>query len=156
MRVRALLWLTAIVSSIVGGVAVYLALSVPNDLRADEMLKKARAELSAGRVDPARRALERIIQQYPRTDAAAAATVALVKLSEQENEKLHLEVNRLRQDLERQTRQVSEQLSGLGKRVESIKNAPSKTVTVQAPVKKTTPKRSTAKKRTPTRTRRRR
>ena len=152
MRFRLLLTLTAIVSSILGAVAVYLALSVPNDLRADEMLKKARTDLSAGRTDPARDGLSRIIQQYPRTDAAAAATIALVKLSEQENEKLRLELSRLRQDVERH----SQQLSGLGQSVESIKNAPPKTITVQAPAKKTTPKRSTAKKRTPTRTRRRR
>ena len=152
MRIRLILTLTAVVSSILGAVAVYLALSVPNDLRADAMLKKARTEISAGRTEPGRDELSRIIQQYPRTDAAAAATIALVKLSEQENEKLRLELSRLQQDVQRH----SQQLSGLGQSLESIKNAPPKTVTVQAPAKKTTPKRTPAKKRAPTRTRRRR
>jgi hypothetical protein len=162
MRVRTLLIGTAIVSSILGAAAVYLTLTVPNDLKADSILKDARKELAAGQTDRARESLSRVVQQYPRTDAAAAATVALVKIADQENEKLRVELNQLKQETDNHARV----LTGLGQSVESIKNAPQKTVTIEVPAKKPTPKRVTtgkkpakkptpAKKRTPTRRTRR-
>jgi hypothetical protein len=92
------------------------------------------------------------VQQYPRTDAAAAATVALVSIADQENDQLRIELTRLKQDIAGQ----SKQLEGLGKNVETIKNAPPKVVTVQAPApKKTTPKKAPPKKKTTTKKRRR-
>lgn len=152
MRVRALLTGTAIVSSILGAVVVYLVLTVPNDLKADSLLKDAKNDLAAGETDRARETLARVIQQYPRTDAAAAATVALVSIADQEYEKLRLEVSRLRQDLAGQ----SQQIEGLDKNVESIRNAPPKIVTVQAPAAKkpipptkTTPRKKTTTKKRP-------
>ena len=54
MKIRLLLYLTAIVSAILGATVVYLVLSVPNDLRADAMLKTAREQMSAGNNDEAR------------------------------------------------------------------------------------------------------
>ena len=147
MKVRTLLTGTAIVSSILGAVVVYLVLTVPNDLKADSLLKDARKDLAAGNTDRARDSLSSVVQQYPRTDAAAAATVALVKIADQENEKLRVELNQLKQE----TDNHAKVLTGLGQSVESIKNAPQKTVTVQAPAKKPTPSRTTtAKKRTTT------
>ena len=139
MKVRALLWLTAIVSSILGGIAVYLALSVPNDLKADEVLKSARQEIAKGNTTAARESLSRIIQQYPRTDAAAAATLALFRLGEQERAKLQAEVEELRGEYE-------QQLTDVRKTVDEVKNAPPKIVTVQAPAPKKT---TTAAKKTP-------
>ena len=65
---------------IVGAVIVYLVLTVPNDIQAGALLKSARKDIAAGRTDKARDELARIVQQYPRTDAAAAATVALTSL----------------------------------------------------------------------------
>ena len=75
MRTRSFLILTAIVSSLLGAVVAWLVLTVPNDLQAGAMMKAARNDVAAGRNDKARQELSRIIQQYPRTDAAAAATV---------------------------------------------------------------------------------
>ncbi len=144
MKVRTLLTVTAIVSSILGAVVVYLVLTVPNDLKADALLKDAKKDLAAGQTNRARESLSRVIQQYPRTDAAAAATVALVKIAEQESEKLREEVDHLRQDADNQ----SKQLSGLGQSVESIKNAPPKVI-IQAPQTKSTPKRTTTTKKRP-------
>ncbi|HSP14420.1 MAG TPA: hypothetical protein VLV78_06690 [Thermoanaerobaculia bacterium] len=146
MRVRTILAATAIVSSVLGGVAVYLALTVPNDLKADAMLKHARKDLESGNRAPARDELSRIVQQYPRTDAAAAATVALVTLAEQERKELEVEITRLRNE----DAQQSAMLSNLQQTVETIKNAPPRVI-VQAPEKKSTPK-----KRTTTQRRRRR
>ncbi len=136
MRIRTLLIFTAIVSSIVGGFAVYLALTVPNDLKADAMLKHAHKDLEAGKRDPAREELARLVQQYPRTDAAAAAMVALVKLGDQERKELEAEIKRLRnEDAQRMAA-----LSNLRQSVETIKNAPPKQVIVEVPAKKSPPK----------------
>ena len=152
MRIRALLWLTAIVASILGGVAVYLALSVPNDLKADSMLKSSREQIAKGDTAGARESLSKIVQQYPRTDAAAAATVALSRIADQDRAKLQAAVDRLRAENEQQAKQLDE----LRSTIEGVKNAPPKVVTVQAPAPKPkpAPKRTTPKRRTTTRRRR--
>jgi hypothetical protein len=150
MKIRALLWFTAIASSILGAVMVYLVLSVPNDLRADSLMKEARKDLEAKKTDAAREKLSKIVQQYPRTDAAAAATVALVSIGVSERARLEKEIVALRTRDAQQTRLIGD----LQKSVTEIKNAPPKTVTVTAPAPKPKPK-PPAKKPT-RRTRRRR
>lgn len=156
MKVRPLLYLTAFLAAILGATVVYLVLSVPNDLRADALLKEARQNLTDGDNDKARQSLSKIVLEYPRTDAAAAATVALTSLSKKERDDLARDIARLRTENEQQARMIS----NLQKSVTEVKNAPPKIVTVQAPApkppakKKVTPKKKpTTKKRT---TRRRR
>ena len=82
MRARALLIVTAIVSSILGATVVWLVLTVPNDLEAGALMQQAKKDIDARQNDRAREKLTKIVQQYPRTDAAAAATVALVRLAD--------------------------------------------------------------------------
>jgi TolA-binding protein len=144
MRIRGLLILTALVSSILGAVVVYLVLSVPNDLKADSMLETAKKDMTAGRNDRANESLSKIVQQYPRTDAAAAATIALVKIAEQERVQLEAEVKRLRAESQRH----NQALADLQKSVQTIKTAPPAPAVKPAP--KPAPKRTPAK-RTPTR-----
>jgi DNA gyrase/topoisomerase IV subunit A len=146
MRVRSLLVFTAFVSSILGAVAAYLVLSVPNDLKADSMLENARKDITAGRNDKATDSLSQIVQQYPRTDAAAAATVALARIAEQEQQRLEAELKRLRAESERHNRLLAD----LQKSVQTIRSTPPP---VAKPAPKPTPKRTPAK-RTPTRRRR--
>ena len=140
MKVRTLLTLTAIVSSILGATAAYLALTVPNDLNADSMLKKAREDISAGRNDKARDSLSRIVQQYPRTDAAAAATVALVRIADQERDKLEGDLSALKIEHDRQKTVVQ----NLQTSVDQISKRPAQVVVQAAP--KPPPKKVTAKK----------
>jgi hypothetical protein len=129
VKVRPLLLFTAIVSSILGAVVAYLVLSVPNDLRADALLKQARTHLQDGQDGQARDSLARIVQQYPRTDAAAAATVALDTLARKERDELARAVAFVR----RQNEQQATSIQLLEKTVTDLKNAPPKTVTVTAP-----------------------
>ena len=129
MKIRILLWFTAIVSSILGAVVVYLVLSVPNDLRADTLLKEARQDLEAKETDKAREKLSKIVQQYPRTDAAAAATVALVSIGVSERARLEREIASLKTRDAQQTKLIGD----LQKSVTEIRNAPPKVVTVTAP-----------------------
>ena len=93
MRVKTLLVGTALVSMLVGAVIVYLVLTVPNDIQAGALLRSARQDITAGRTDRARDELARIVQQYPRTDAAAAATVALATLEVHERQALQAAFN---------------------------------------------------------------
>ena len=147
LRVRPLLILTAIASAALGAVVVYLVLSVPNDLRADSLLKDAREDLEANKHDAARQKLSSVVQQYPRTDAAAAATVALVTLADSNRQKLERDLAALRT----QTAQQAKLITDLQKNVIEIRNAPPKVVTVTAPPPK--PKPTVTKKKTPTKRR---
>ncbi|HYH08056.1 MAG TPA: hypothetical protein VEK11_13450 [Thermoanaerobaculia bacterium] len=147
MKVRAVLTLTGIVSAILGALVVYLVLSVPNDLRADSLLKDARKDITDGNNVKARQSLTKIVQQYPRTDAAAAATVALVSLAQKERDDLARAVAVLRRQNEQQTAQIA----ALQKNVTDIGNRPPQVVTAPAPAPKpaVTKKAPPAKKKTP-------
>jgi hypothetical protein len=147
MRARTLLVATALLSSIIGGAVVYLVLTVPNDLAADALLKSARKEIAAGNNSDARVSLSRIVQQYPRTDAAAAATVALTSLADSERQKLSNSIDQLR----RETNAQRTQLAGLGQRVAKMESTPPPApVMVKAepkPAPKRAPKKSSSRKR---------
>jgi hypothetical protein len=151
MKVRTLLTLTAFVSSILGALIVYLVLSIPNDIQADALLRQARKDITAGKTDEARDVLTKIVQQYPRTDAAAAATVALVSLPGKDQRDLVLAVRALRMQNDEQSKLIAD----LQKNVTEIRNAPPKVVTVTAPPPKPAPKKAPARKPTTTRRRRR-
>lgn len=96
---RVLLIVTAIVSAILGAVVAYLVLTVPNDIEAGALMKRAKEQISAGKTDQARTSLARIIQQYPRTDAASAATLALIRLDDDDSAKTEHELATIRQSL---------------------------------------------------------
>jgi len=120
VRARSLLILTAIVSSLLGAVVVWLVLTVPNDLQAGAMLRAARKDVAAGRNDKARQELSRIIQQYPRTDAAAAATVALATIADSERHALAVIIETLRKASAAQQKQIAD----LTSRVDTLAAAP--------------------------------
>jgi hypothetical protein len=142
MKIRSLLTFTGIVSSILGALVVYLIMSVPNDLRADSLLKEARAQLKEGKQAEARQSLSKIVQQYPRTDAAAAATAALVQLGDKDRDDLSRAIAQIR----RQNEQQSKLIADLQTNVNAIRNAPPPPVTVTAPTPKPPAKKVTAKK----------
>jgi hypothetical protein len=129
LKVRSLLLATALVSSILGAVAAYLVLTVPNDIAGGALLRQARGHVQAGRYDDARLALAHVVQQYPRTDAAAAATVALAELEDSERQKLASELARLRRQSSAQTLQLDQ----LAQKVNQLTNAPApESVTIVA------------------------
>jgi hypothetical protein len=132
MKIRPLLILTGIVSALLGALVVYLVLSVPNDLRADSLLRDARKDIEANKHDDARTKLLSVVQHYPRTDAAAAATAALVTLADTDHRNLERDVAALRT----QNAQQSKLITDLQRSVAEVKNAPPKVVTVQAPAPK--------------------
>jgi hypothetical protein len=113
VRIRPLLILTALLSSLLGAVVAYLVLTVPNDVQAGTLLKQARAELQRGDGDRARQSLARVVQQYPRTDAAAAAAVALSTLEASERQQLAHQVDTLKRTVSAQTLRLDEVLQKL-------------------------------------------
>src|ERR1043165_812628 len=107
MRIRNILILTALMSSLLAAVVVYLVLTVPNDVQASALLRQARKEMSSGNNDQARQSLAKIVQQYPRTDAAAAATVALATLGDQGRQRQQKTIASLRQTVDAQQKQLT-------------------------------------------------
>ena len=152
MKIRTLLVSTALVSTVLGALVAYLVLSVPNDLKAGSLLKEARSHITAGRNAQAHDKLAEIIQRFPRTDAAAAATVALVKLEEQERSRIQAELKSLRTTQEAQAKVMGE----LQKSVSALQAAPRPAATATAPspaktpVTKTAPAKKTTTKKKPT------
>lgn len=136
VRVRTLLITTALLSSILGAIVAYFVLTIPNDVQADAMLKQARTSIARGDNAKGRETLTQIVQQYPRTNAAAAATAALVKIADDERQKLDRELRALKQDSADQ----KTKMDALAQQVTTIASAPPKTVTVEAPAKKTSTK----------------
>lgn len=146
MRVRGVLILTGIVSSLLGALIAYLVLSVPNDLRADSMLKQARQDISTGNTDKARQELLRVLQQYPRTDAAAAATAAVLALDKKERDDLA----RALATVTTQNTQQTKLIGALEHDVGELKKPPPAPVIVQAPAPKPAAAKAPAKKKAPT------
>jgi hypothetical protein len=145
MRVRGVLILTGIVSSILGALVVYLVLSVPNDLRADALLKQARQDITDKDTDKARQTLLKIVQQYPRTDAAAAATAAVLALDKKERDDLARAMKSVTAQNAQQTKLIGE----LQRNVDELKKPAPAPVVVQAPAPKPAPAKVTPKKKAP-------
>lgn len=145
MKIRWMLILTGITSALLGALVAYLVLAVPNDLRADALLKQARTDVTDGENTKGRATLLRIVQQYPRTDAAAAATAALVALEKRERDELARSVHALQTQHAQQVKLIA----ALQKNFIDLKNAQPKPATVQtaaaqpAPAKKAAPKKKT-------------
>jgi hypothetical protein len=142
---RFLLITTAIVSALLGAVVAWLVLTIPNDLQAGALLRTARSDLEAGRNDQARQEYSRVIQQYPRTDAAAAATVALASIADSERHILAAALDQQRRILAAQQKQITD----LAAQINVIRTAPPPApVVIQAPpplAKKTLPQHSPRK-----------
>jgi predicted negative regulator of RcsB-dependent stress response len=151
MRVRNVIVLTALLSTTLGAVVAWLVLTVPNDIQASALMKTARQQITEKRTDDARETLSRIVQQYPRTDAAAAATVALIRLESDDGAKAKRELATLRSSVAT----TVTRLAALENSLKEIRNAPAPAPVVQqAPAPKPSPK--AAPKKRPKRRHRRR
>jgi len=146
MRARTVIIVTALLSSVLGAVVAYLILTVPNDLQAGALMRTARKQIASGDNEHARQSLSNIVQQYPRTDAAAAATVALASLADSERKKLAADLAAQRSEAAAQQKQIAalkQQIDEVAARpvpqpviIKQVAPAAKKT-----PAKKTTPKR---------------
>ena len=92
---------------VIGAVVVYLVLTVPNDVQAAALMKTAKKQIAAGDNAHARESLSKIVQQYPRTDAAASAMVALASLGANERQKLMADLAAMRAASDAQQKQIT-------------------------------------------------
>lgn len=81
-----------------GALVAWVALSVPRDVSAQGVLREARDALRAGEVETARTKLQQVIKDYPRTDAAAAASYALFRLDDQDRAELRSRIELLERE----------------------------------------------------------
>lgn len=88
MARRVFLLLLAVVLLALGAAGAWFALSIPNDVQAEKLLREAREDLKNARREEARKSLSTLVQQYPRTNAAAAAHAALFEMIENDRRKL--------------------------------------------------------------------
>jgi TolA-binding protein len=151
MARRAALIITAIVFAIIGGVAVYFALAIPRDIRAEALLRDARANLQKGDNVAARKQLEKIIHDYPRTDAAAAAVIALSRLRNDGAAEVKSSVDTLGQRIDALEQRIDEQQKTITSLQQQIEEAAKK----RAEVKPAAPPKPVVKKSAPRRTARR-
>lgn len=130
MRARGLLIVTALVSAILGAVVAYLVLTVPNDIQAAALMRRAKEQIAAGNSEQARASLARIVQQYPRTDAAAAATLALIRLGDDDGAKTQHDLATMRESLS----MTIARLAAAENEINTIKSTPPPApVVIQAP-----------------------
>lgn len=85
---------TAILLLLVGGVAGYLAVSIPRDVKAEAILREARVSLQKNDREGARRKFEQVITQYPRTDSGAAAMYALFRMVDLDRAELKAQIDK--------------------------------------------------------------
>lgn len=141
---RRLALIAIILSSVViGGVVVWFALTIPNDVRAEALLREAQGELRERKRDGAREKLEAIVRDYPRTDAAATALTALLRMANEDR----VELERRLQSSETRAAEQTKKLTALEQRLTEVSkkaSAPPQ-VAKPAPAKKPTVKRATKK-----------
>ena len=104
---RAALFSIVLLALATGAVVAWVGLSVPRDVSAQSILREARDAIRAGDVDVARAKLQQVIKDYPRTDAAAAASYALFRLDDQERAELRARI----EILERERAEQGERLA---------------------------------------------
>lgn len=144
---------TGLVFLVIGAVAVYLAITIPNDVKAETLLKEARSELQAGDRDDARQKFETVIKNHPRTDAAAAASYALFRLLDQDRKDLEEQIA----VLEKERDALRAGMGDLDKRVGEASRKAEEAAAKPAPPPAKKPvvkKKPTPKRTTPTRRRR--
>lgn len=88
MRLRPVWIISALLFLLIGGVTTWVALTIPNDVRAEAILKRARTDLRDGNRDDSKEQLRALIRSYPRTDAAATAVDTLFQLTEQDRQRM--------------------------------------------------------------------
>ncbi len=146
-----LLSLLAISCLLAGAVGTYFYYSIPNDVKAEKLLRQARSEMREGNKGQAQASLRSIVRQYPRTDAAAFASFGLFEMLAEENGRLSRELTALKSQQQRQLRDLEARLKSrpaptpvppVFKAPEAVKKAPAARArrVRPAPRRRTTPR----------------
>jgi thioredoxin-like negative regulator of GroEL len=133
-----------------GAVLAWFAMAIPRDIRAEAMLREARTHLEQEERNEAREKFEQVVREYPRTDAAAAASVALFRFHVEERDRLEQQIRLLSLQRRDDARRISD-LERTVERLNAARAAPPPAAAKPAPKKpapkKPAPKRPAPKKR---------
>lgn len=152
MARRLFLLLLAVILLALGAASAWFALSIPNDIQAEKLLRRAREDLKDGKREAARRSLSTLVQQYPRTNAAAAAHAALFELIENDRRKLA-------GDLDAFEKRLSVERARIGAIEQRLAQPPPAPVVVKPPpaptqiIRKSAPRKTPVRRKTPSRRR---
>ena len=116
---RLVLILLALLLVSAGAMGAWFAVTIPNDLKAESLLKDARTAVKEDRRPEARTKLETIVREHPRTDAAAVAAQTLFHMDAQERDAMDKRlaaVERARQDDRRRVTALEAKLNALASR----------------------------------------
>lgn len=94
---RTTLVLASLLLLTIGAAAAWVALTVPRDVQAQSILRDARTLLRQGNPTEARGKFLEVLENYPRTDAAAAAAFALFRIEQRERAALEKRVAAIEQ-----------------------------------------------------------
>lgn len=152
MRLRPVWIFSALLFLLIGAVSTWVALTIPNDVRAEAILKRARADLRNDKRDASKEKLRSLVRQYPRTDAAATAVDTLFQMTEQDRldmQKRLEDASRERDRLARRLATVEQKLAAatapkpasVSPSKPAIKKAPAKKASSKKPTKKTSGRR---------------
>lgn len=139
MRLRPVWIFSALLLLLIGSVTTWVALTIPNDVRAEAILKRARTDLRDGKRDDSKEKLRTLIRRYPRTDAAAAAVETLFELTEQDRQRMQKQLA----DEQRARAQLTLRLAALEQRVSAAVAVKPTTVTPAKPAGKPVVKKPT-------------
>ncbi len=140
---RFLLVVAGLLLLFAGAAASYFAMAIPNDMRAQGVLRTAREQLKANKRDEARASFETILREYPRTDAAATALTAVFRMIDEDRRRLEEQVTQLRTANEERLRRIETTAT---EAVETSKQAIEEATKPPPPKPEIAVKKSTAKK----------
>src|SRR5688572_7686056 len=96
----------SLLALVAGGTAVYFALSIPNDIAAERLFREARDLIKQKDTTGANERLRKIVREYPRTDAAASASVLLFQLSHDRHEAAQKSIKNLEKQVVQQKAEI--------------------------------------------------
>jgi predicted AAA+ superfamily ATPase len=131
-----------------GGVLAWFAMAIPRDIRAEAMLREARAHLEQEERSEAREKFEQVVKEYPRTDAAAAASVALFRFHVEERDRLEQQIRLLSLQRRDDARRISD-LELTVERLNAARAAPPAAAPAKPAPRKPAPKKPAPKKPAP-------
>lgn len=152
MARRVFLLLLAVILLALGAAGAWFALSIPNDIQAENLLRSAREDLRNGKREEARKSLSVLVQQYPRTNAAAAAHAALFEMIENDRRKLA-------GDLDAVEKRLAAERARISAIEHKLAQPPPAPVVVKPPpppkqvIRKSAPRKTPVRRKTPTRRR---
>ena len=158
MKLKPIPIIAAVFLILVGSAVTYLLMSIPNDVKAESILRQARDQLKKGNRAEARESLRDLVEKYPRTDAAAAGVRMLFHTLEEDRRTLDSQIRKLQDQNKADQKRIAAleervtQTSALTQKAAQEAEAAKKLAAARpSPTPRPVVRKATPKKKTPTR-----